>query len=53
MIDFLKLLANSTDVEKIQLILDNGRSNKNKDVQAYLDSQTKIQIHYLPRILLI
>lgn len=48
MIDFLKLLANSTDVEKIHLILDNGRSNKNKDVQAYLDSQTKIQIHYLP-----
>jgi len=48
MIDFLKKLENSTDAKKIHLILDNGRSNKNKEVQKYLDSQTKIQIHYLP-----
>jgi transposase len=47
-VDFLKFLASSTDAEKIHLILDNGRSNKNKGVQAYLESQTKIQIHYLP-----
>lgn len=47
-VDFLKLLARSTDAKKIHLILDNGRSNKNKEVQVYLDSQTKIQIHYLP-----
>lgn len=48
MVDFLKMLSGSTDANKIHLILDNGRSNKNKAVQAYLDSQTKIQIHYLP-----
>lgn len=48
MVDFLKMLAANTDAKKIHLILDNGRSNKNKDVQIYLDSQTKIQIHYLP-----
>jgi transposase len=48
MVDFLKMLADSTDASKIHLILDNGRSNKNKEVQKYLDSQTKIEIHYLP-----
>jgi transposase len=48
MVDFLKMLADSTDTKTIHLILDNGRSNKNKEVQKYLDSQTKIQIHYLP-----
>lgn len=48
MVDFLKTLENSTDAKKIHLILDNGRSNKNKEVQQYLDGQTKIQIHYLP-----
>jgi transposase len=48
MIDFLKMVADNTDAKKIHLILDNGRSNKNKEVQKYLDSQTKIQIHYLP-----
>ena len=48
MVDFLKILAESSDAKKIHLILDNGRSNKNKEVQKYLDGQTKIQIHYLP-----
>ncbi len=47
-VDFLQTLAANTDAKKIHLILDNGRSNKNKEVQKYLDSQTKIQIHYLP-----
>lgn len=48
MIDFLKMLADNTDAKKVHLILDNGSSNKNKEVQKYLDGQTKIQIHYLP-----
>lgn len=48
MTDFLHMLADSTDAKKIHLILDNGSSNKNKEVQKYLESQTKIQIHYLP-----
>lgn len=48
MIDFLNMLADSTDAKRIHLILDNGSSNKNKEVQKYLESQTKIQIHYLP-----
>ncbi|HMZ59019.1 MAG TPA: IS630 family transposase, partial [Leptospiraceae bacterium] len=48
MINFLHMLADSTDAKKIHLILDNGSSNKNKEVQKYLESQTKIQIHYLP-----
>jgi transposase len=47
-VDFLKMLSDSTDVNKIHLILDKGRSNKNKEVQKYLDGQSKIQIHYLP-----
>jgi len=48
MVDFLKALDNGTDATKIHLILDNGRSNKNKEVEQYLDNQIKIQIHYLP-----
>jgi transposase len=48
MIDFLNMLADSTDAKKIHLILDNGSSNKNKEVQKFLESQAKIQIHYLP-----
>jgi transposase len=48
MLDFLNMLAANTDAKKIHLILDNGRSNKNKEVQKYLECQTKIQIHYLP-----
>jgi transposase len=48
MIDFLKLLENSYDASKIHLICDNGRSNKNKDVQKYLSGETRIKIHYLP-----
>lgn len=47
-IDFLKFLATSTDANKIHLILDNGPSNKNKEVQKYLESQTKIHVYYLP-----
>lgn len=47
-IDFLKMLTASVDAKKIHLILDNGRSHKNKEVQKYLESQTKIQVHFLP-----
>lgn len=48
MIDFLKTLAASSTANKIHLICDNGRANKNKAVQKYLEEQTKIEIHYLP-----
>ena len=54
MIDFLKTLANSSNATKIHLISDNGRANKNKEVQKYLDElnsldgATKIEMHYLP-----
>lgn len=48
MVDFLKVLESSVEGKKIHLILDNGRSNKNKEVQKYLSNQDKIEIHYLP-----
>lgn len=48
MIDFLETLASGSKASKIHLICDNGRSNKNKAVQEYLDRQGKIQMHYLP-----
>lgn len=48
MIDFLKTLASSSKASKIHLICDNGRANKNKEVQKYLEEQTRIEIHYLP-----
>jgi transposase len=47
-IDFLKELENSTLATKIHVICDNGRSNKNKDLQKYLEGQSRIQFHYLP-----
>ena len=48
MIDFLKMLAETSKASKIHLICDNGRANKNKEVQKYLLEQTKIEVHYLP-----
>jgi transposase len=48
MIDFLKVLESSSEASKIHLILDNGRANKNKEVQKYLAEQTRIEVHYLP-----
>lgn len=47
MIDFLKHLEASSSAKKIHVICDNGRANKNKTVQAYLET-SKIEIHYLP-----
>ena len=47
MIAFLKHLETSSSASKIHVICDNGRSNKNKAVQAYLKT-SKIEIHYLP-----
>jgi transposase len=46
-IDFLKDLENQSLASKIYVILDNGRANKNKLVQAYLNN-SKIQLIYLP-----
>jgi transposase len=46
-IDFLKNLEASSIASKIHVICDNGRANKNKDLQKYLET-SKIQIHYLP-----
>jgi transposase len=48
MLDFLNTLATNTEAKKIHLILDNGSSNKNKEVEKYLKNQSKIQIHYIP-----
>jgi transposase len=47
MVEFLKHLEASSSASKIHIICDNGRSNKNKLIQAYLQT-SKIQIHYLP-----
>ncbi len=47
-IQFLKHLRSTSEASKIHVICDNGRSNKNKAIQAYLDTEPSIQIHYLP-----
>lgn len=47
-IDFLKNLRASSKASKIHVICDNGRANKNKDLQNYLETSNNIQIHYLP-----
>lgn len=47
MVDFLKYLEGSSLASKIHVICDNGSSNKNKAVQAYLQT-SNIEIHYLP-----
>jgi len=47
MIEFLSHLEASSSASKIHVICDNGRSNKNKAIQAYLQT-SKIEIHYLP-----
>jgi transposase len=46
-IEFLKVLEATSPASKIHVICDNGRSNKNKSVQAYLQT-SKIEMHYLP-----
>lgn len=46
-ISFLKDLEVSSLASKIYIISDNGRSNKNKDIDEYL-KRSKIEICYLP-----
>lgn len=46
-ISFLKNLEESSLASKIYIISDNGRSNKNKDVEDYL-KRSKIEVVYLP-----
>lgn len=47
MIEFLKNLEKSSEASKVYVICDNGRANKNKELQEYLKT-SKIEIHYLP-----
>lgn len=46
-IAFFKTLEAASKATTIHIICDNGRSNKNKKLQEYLQT-SKIQIHYLP-----
>jgi transposase len=46
-IDFLKKLESASSASEIHIILDNARSNKNKELENYL-KQSKIKLHYLP-----
>jgi len=47
MLDFLKKLENSSSAKRIYVIMDNARSNKNKKIEAFLET-SKIKIRYLP-----
>jgi transposase len=47
-IEFLKHLEASSSAQRIHVICDNGRANKNKMLEAYLLQTSKIEIHYLP-----
>lgn len=47
MITFFKALETSSKANTIHVICDNGRSNKNKKVEEYLQT-SRIKIHYLP-----
>lgn len=47
MIEFLKHLESTSKASKIYVICDNGRANKNKAVQAYLQTSI-IELRYLP-----
>lgn len=47
-IESLKQLGEQTNYTTIHIICDNGRANKNKEVEAYLQQTTRIKIHYLP-----
>ena len=46
-ISFFKDLEAENPYKTIHIICDNGRSNKNKDIQQYLET-SRIKIHYLP-----
>lgn len=47
MIAFFTGLEEASKADKIHIICDNGRSNKNKKIDEYLRT-SKIKIHYLP-----
>lgn len=47
MITFFKALEESSEATTIHIICDNGRSNKNKKVDEYLET-SRIKVHYLP-----
>jgi len=47
MVAFFNALEASSEATTIHIICDNGRSNKNKQVEEYLKT-SKIKIHYLP-----
>lgn len=47
MIDFFKQLETSSSANKIHVILDNAKSNKNKKLDEFLTS-SRIELHYLP-----
>jgi transposase len=46
-ISFFKTLEAKNPHKTIHIICDNGRANKNKDIQQYLKT-ARIKIHYLP-----
>lgn len=46
-ISFLKDLEATNLYKTIHIICDNGRSNKNKELQQYLET-SRVKIHYLP-----
>jgi len=46
-IAFLSYLAANIDATKIHIICDNARTNKNKELAAYLATQSRFQFHYL------
>lgn len=47
MVDFLRKIENSTTADRIYVIMDNARSNKNKKIEAYL-KDARVEIRYLP-----
>jgi len=47
MVTFFEALEKSSKAKTIHIICDNGRSNKNKKVEEYLQA-SRIKIHYLP-----
>jgi transposase len=47
MVTFFEALEKSSKAKTIHIICDNGRSNKNKKVEEYLQA-SRINIHYLP-----
>jgi transposase len=47
-IEFLEDLEKHSKAKKIHIICDNGRSNRNKAVEAYVNRTSRLEIHYLP-----